>query len=64
MSEPTAPLPCPLCGEPGAPPGRPAFPFCSLRCKAQDMYHWLDGTYERRLAGEELEEDDGGEDEL
>lgn len=49
--------PCPVCSQPAASPAAVCFPFCSLRCKAEDMYHWLDGSYERRLFGEEEAEE-------
>jgi uncharacterized protein len=38
-------------------------PFCSERCKLQDLAHWADGTY--RAAAEPIEQrdDDNGEEE-
>lgn len=51
-------LVCPICGQ-EAKQTPPAFPFCSLRCKAIDMGDWLDGTYEQQLLGDgELDEDE------
>lgn len=35
---------CPTCGA-GVPPGAPARPFCSDRCKWVDLGHWLTGRY-------------------
>jgi endogenous inhibitor of DNA gyrase (YacG/DUF329 family) len=35
-------------------------PFCSERCKLQDLAHWADGTY--RVAAEPVDEGDGGTD--
>ena len=45
-----AELTCPICGQ-EAKSEPPAFPFCSLRCKAVDMGSWLDGSYEEQLLG-------------
>jgi endogenous inhibitor of DNA gyrase (YacG/DUF329 family) len=50
---------CPLCGEPAGAPAAPHFPFCSNLCKAQDMYHWIDGSYEQRLLGDVDAGDEG-----
>ena len=41
---------CPICNK-RAQTSLPAFPFCSLRCKAIDMGSWLDGSYEEQLLG-------------
>jgi endogenous inhibitor of DNA gyrase (YacG/DUF329 family) len=35
-------------------------PFCSERCKLQDLARWADGTY--RVAGEPLPEPDQNDD--
>jgi endogenous inhibitor of DNA gyrase (YacG/DUF329 family) len=35
-------------------------PFCSERCKLQDLARWADGSY--RLPGERVEEPEEGED--
>jgi endogenous inhibitor of DNA gyrase (YacG/DUF329 family) len=36
------PARCPICRRPQA----PAFkPFCSARCRDQDLLNWLDGRY-------------------
>jgi hypothetical protein len=49
---------CPICNKP-AKLKPPAFPFCSLRCKAIDMGSWLDGSYEEQLLGDaDLNEDE------
>jgi endogenous inhibitor of DNA gyrase (YacG/DUF329 family) len=34
-------------------------PFCSERCKLQDLARWVDGSY--RIAAEPISEDDQGE---
>ena len=49
-------LSCPICDK-KAQMTPPAFPFCSLRCKAIDMGSWLDGSYEDQLLGEGLEDE-------
>lgn len=41
---PRATAPCLSCGLP-APPEAPHFPFCSLRCRAEDLHGWLSGSY-------------------
>ncbi len=33
---------CPICGRPSEPRLRP---FCSARCRDQDLINWLDGRY-------------------
>ena len=33
---------CPICGRPAEPGLRP---FCSARCRDQDLLRWLDGRY-------------------
>ena len=33
---------CPICGRPAEPGLRP---FCSRRCRDQDLLHWLSGRY-------------------
>ena len=35
-------------------------PFCSERCKLQDLARWADGTY--RVAAEPIDDSDGGND--
>ena len=35
---------CPLCSEP-ANPGARWFPFCSKRCRTQDLANWATGAY-------------------
>lgn len=37
--------PCPLCKKAAAREDNPAYPFCSDRCKLQDLGAWLDGRY-------------------
>ena len=49
---------CPMCGRPPTPADRP---FCSPRCRDEDLRRWLTGDY--RIPGERLgerEEDDDG----
>lgn len=36
---------CPQCGKPAAVSGDPAAPFCSKRCKLNDLARWLGGDY-------------------
>jgi uncharacterized protein len=50
---------CPMCGRPSQPGFRP---FCSPRCRDQDLLNWLDGRY--AVPAVETEEDgaDRGED--
>ena len=41
-------------------PADPAWrPFCSERCKLQDLAHWVDGTY--RVAAERVNDPDDTE---
>ena len=35
---------CPICGKP-ARPRDSWFPFCSPRCRTQDLANWATGTY-------------------
>jgi uncharacterized protein len=49
---------CPICNRPARPrPGNPSFPFCSHRCRLEDLGKWLDGDY--RIAGPAI--GDGGD---
>ena len=64
MNQPTPrTVPCPTCGGPSVfAPHNKWRPFCSERCKIQDLARWADGTY--RVAGEpvsdpETEKSDG-----
>jgi endogenous inhibitor of DNA gyrase (YacG/DUF329 family) len=43
---------CPICGRPAEPRLRP---FCSARCRDQDLINWLDGRY--AVPAVETEED-------
>ena len=44
---------CPICGR----PREPAFkPFCSARCRDQDLLNWLGGRY--AIPAEEVESDE------
>ena len=56
--EGSEPVPCASCGQPAR--SREDYPFCSQRCRAEDLFQWLDGTYERRLFGEPEEEEAHG----
>jgi endogenous inhibitor of DNA gyrase (YacG/DUF329 family) len=48
---------CPVCGEKfEADLSRPAFPFCTPRCKLIDLGRWLDGA--NNLPAEEPSDDD------
>ena len=39
-------VPCPNCQRPAVfAPSNRWRPFCSERCKVQDLAHWADGTY-------------------
>jgi uncharacterized protein len=40
---------CPVCGRPSQPAERP---FCSRRCREEDLRRWITGAY--RIAGEEF----------
>jgi hypothetical protein len=52
-----APLLCVFCRRQ---PADPAWrPFCSERCKLQDLARWADGTY--RVGGEPVSNPDGDE---
>ena len=44
---------CPICGRPTEPRLRP---FCSARCRDQDLLNWLGGRY--AVPAVETEEDD------
>ena len=45
MSEKSAPQ-CPICEEEVAPlEDNPTFPFCSTRCKNEDLGKWFGGEY-------------------
>lgn len=36
---------CPVCKTKVEPQNNKLFPFCSERCQAQDLGHWLKGDY-------------------
>jgi uncharacterized protein len=56
-ASPDAPL-CVFCRrKPADPEWRP---FCSERCKVQDLARWADGSY--RVAGEPVQEPDTSDD--
>jgi endogenous inhibitor of DNA gyrase (YacG/DUF329 family) len=48
---------CPICGRPSEPRLRP---FCSARCRDQDLINWLDGRY--AVPAVETEEDGAADD--
>lgn len=35
---------CPICRRP-VEPGAPEYPFCSQRCRTQDLANWASGVY-------------------
>ena len=47
---------CPMCGRPAMPADRP---FCSPRCRDEDLRRWLTGEY--RIPGERQSEQDEDE---
>jgi endogenous inhibitor of DNA gyrase (YacG/DUF329 family) len=42
--------PCPECGRPSS---RDHYPFCSDRCRTQDLSRWLTGSYAIPVAEDE-----------
>jgi len=44
---------CPVCRQPARWEGNPHRPFCSERCKVQDLGSWASGGY--RVPGEKIE---------
>jgi endogenous inhibitor of DNA gyrase (YacG/DUF329 family) len=52
-----APARCPICGRPTEPSLRP---FCSARCRDQDLINWLGGRY--AVPAVETEEDGAPDD--
>ena len=52
MSSPKKAALCVLCGR--RPVDRAWRPFCSRRCKLQDLARWADGSY--RVAGDRVED--------
>ncbi|MUZ75850.1 DNA gyrase inhibitor YacG [Agrobacterium vitis] len=51
------PLPCPECGHPSH---REHYPFCSDRCRTQDLSRWLKGSYAIPVTEDESNPDDDG----
>ena len=47
--------PCPICGKPAG-PGSGTFPFCSGRCRTQDLANWATGEYAIPVATTEADE--------
>jgi uncharacterized protein len=59
-ARPVLPAPrCPICGRPRDPRYRP---FCSPRCRDQDLLGWLDGRYAIPAEESEAEDEDTGAD--
>jgi endogenous inhibitor of DNA gyrase (YacG/DUF329 family) len=50
---------CPICGRPREADYRP---FCSARCRDQDLINWLGGHYAFPAQDTEADEDDGDPD--
>jgi endogenous inhibitor of DNA gyrase (YacG/DUF329 family) len=48
---------CPICGRPVEPRFRP---FCSARCRDQDLLNWLGGRYAIPAQESEADEEDEG----
>ncbi|HFC8536433.1 TPA: DNA gyrase inhibitor YacG [Neisseria bacilliformis] len=52
MNQPAPTVKCPRCGKPAEfSPRNPYRPFCSQRCKTNDLGAWADGSY--RVSAEE-----------
>lgn len=47
---------CPICNRPASLKSR-YYPFCSERCRTQDLANWTTGTYSISQPLSELEED-------
>ena len=52
--EPT-PRPCPICGKPVAKSAE-LYPFCSDRCRTQDLANWATGVYSVPAPASEADE--------
>ena len=48
--------PCPICARPAT---AATAPFCSVRCKDDDLRRWLVGAY--RISGEPTEAEEDGD---
>ncbi len=46
---------CPICGS-RANPNDSWFPFCSARCRTQDLAHWATGRYSIPVPASEADE--------
>ncbi len=46
---------CPICGKPADAAAAP-FPFCSKRCRTQDLANWATGTYSVPAPASEADE--------
>jgi len=51
-----SPAACPICGRAAEPRFRP---FCSARCRDQDLLNWLDGRYAVPAIEADNDEEDG-----
>jgi endogenous inhibitor of DNA gyrase (YacG/DUF329 family) len=51
---------CPRCGKEAEMSGNPFRPFCSERCQAIDLGHWISGTYRIPEDGDKEEDADDG----
>lgn len=52
--EPT-PRPCPICGKPVGWKAE-SYPFCSGRCRTQDLANWATGVYSVPAPASEVDE--------
>lgn len=50
-------LRCPVCGRRFPPDESEAAPFCTPRCRAVDLHHWLDERYGLPVEREEAPPD-------
>jgi endogenous inhibitor of DNA gyrase (YacG/DUF329 family) len=57
MKRKTVSATCPICGHP---PVADAAPFCSVRCKDEDLRRWLVGAY-RIPGGPAVDPEDEGQ---
>ena len=48
---------CPICGRPAVPAFRP---FCSKRCRDQDLLNWLSGRYAVPAVETDADDDQDG----
>lgn len=55
--QPDPPPRCPICGRPAVPAFRP---FCSKRCRDQDLLNWLSGRYAVPAVETDADDDQDG----